>query len=218
VKRVDDFVEHMIERDVLQFGDFVLKSGVKSPYFFNLGAIDDGPGLDELGAAYATAVLELPSVPEVLFGPAYKGIPIAVATSLALTRNHGRSIGVAFNRKEAKLHGEGGQLVGHAIRGSRVVIVDDVITAGTAVTEAYDLVTRAGGKILAILVALDRQERLDGAATAAETMTRRLGVPVKSIVTLEDVVGYLGTEDRYASVLATLLSHQQQFGAASKER
>ena len=216
--RANAFVEHMIERNVLQFGDFVLKSGVKSPYFFNLGVIDDGPGLDELGAAYATAVLELPSVPEVLFGPAYKGIPIAVATSLALARNHGWSVGVAFNRKEAKLHGEGGDLVGHAIKGSRVVIVDDVITAGTAVTEAFDLVTQAGGKIVAVLVALDRQERLDGTVTAVETMTQRLGVPVKSLVTLRDVVDYLGTDDQYASALATLLSYQQQFGVAPKER
>lgn len=215
--RADAFVERMIQSNVLQFGDFVLKSGVKSPYFFNLGAIGDGPGLDELGAAYANAVLELPSVPEVLFGPAYKGIPIAVATSLALARDHGRSIGVAFNRKEAKLHGEEGHLVGHSIKGNGVVIVDDVITAGTAVAEAFDLVARAGGKTVAVLVALDRQERLDGAATAVETMTRRLGVPVKSIVTLEDVVGYLSTDDQYASALATLLSHQQRVGVVPKK-
>jgi len=212
------FVKQMIQSNVLQFGEFVLKSGVKSPYFFNLGAINDGSGLEELGTAYASAVLELPTVPEVLFGPAYKGIPIAVAASLVLARDHGRSIGVAFNRKEPKLHGEEGSLVGHAIEGSSVVIVDDVITAGTAVTEAFDLVERAGGKTVAVLVALDRQERLSGAVTAVEAMRQRLGVPVKSIVTLEDVTNYLSTDAQYASALATLLSYQKQFGLVSKER
>ena len=127
----------MIERGVLRFGDFTLKSGRKSPYFFNLGSIDDGAGLAMLGSAYANAhrCRRGSALPDVIFGPAYKGIPIAVATAVALQRDHGRSVGVAFNRKEAKTHGEGGSLVGHPLRG-RVLIVDDVMTAGTAVTEA----------------------------------------------------------------------------------
>ena len=205
-----EFVQQMIEQNVLQFGDFVLKSGIKSPYFFNLGAIDHGDTLGRLGAAYAARVLELPSVPEVIFGPAYKGIPIAVATAIALARDHGRNLGVAFNRKEAKSHGEGGNLVGHSVAERKVVIVDDVMTAGTAVSEAFELVSGAGGHVVAVLVALDRQERLSEGASAVQTMTRRLGVPVISIATLDDVLHYLDTDDRYTSALGTLLSYQRQ--------
>ncbi len=160
------FVGEMIERGVLRFGDFTLKSGRKSPYFFNLGSIDDGAGLAMLGSAYSDALIASGQpLPDVIFGPAYKGIPIAVATAVALQRDHDQSVGVAFNRKEAKTHGEGGSLVGHPLQG-RILIVDDVMTAGTAVTEAAALVRRSqrrsGGRARGAGSAGNRRARTHG--------------------------------------------------------
>jgi len=207
----DRFVAQMIERGVLKFGDFTLKSGRKSPYFFNLGSIDDGAGLALLGSAYARAIVDsgLP-VPDVVFGPAYKGIPIAVATATALYAEHGRDVGVAYNRKEAKTHGEGGVLVGRAIRG-RVLIVDDVMTAGTAVTEAVDIVRSAGGELSGVLVALDRQEAIEPGVTAVTRLAAQLGAPVFAIATLADVIAYLDRHGGYADSLERIRGYQRDF-------
>lgn len=193
------FVAEMIAHDVLTFGDFVLKSGRRSPYFFNLGAIADGAGLDALGSAYAATAMGLPAPPEVVFGPAYKGIPIAVATAIALAREHGRGVGAAFNRKEAKTHGEGGMLVGASLANRHVVIVDDVVTDGTAKREAVELVTAAGGTVVGIVLALDRQEPAgSGTLTAVQALGHSFGVPVRSVATLDDVQTYLGSDPRFA--------------------
>ncbi len=208
------FVGEMIERGVLRFGDFTLKSGRKSPYFFNLGSIDDGAGLAMLGGAYAQSIMASGQpVPDVIFGPAYKGIPIAVATVTALHRDHGSSVGVAFNRKETKTHGEGGLLVGHPIRG-RVLIVDDVMTAGTAVTEAADIVRRAGGELTGVLVALDRQEAVAPGQTAVDRMAEMLGAPVFAIATLADVIAYLDSRGAYADSLAQIRAYQRDYCVA----
>lgn len=204
----------MIERGVLRFGDFTLKSGRKSPYFFNLGSIDDGAGLAMLGSAYANAIVAWGQpLPDVIFGPAYKGIPIAVATATALYRDHGRSVGVTFNRKEAKAHGEGGLLVGHPVRG-RVLIVDDVMTAGTAVTEAAELVRQAGGELTGVLVALDRQEAVAPGRTAVDRMAEMLSAPVFAIATLADVIAYLDSRGGYADSLAQIRAYQRDYCVA----
>jgi len=208
------FVGEMIERGVLRFGEFTLKSGRKSPYFFNLGSIDDGVGLAMLGSAYATAIVSLGhEMPDVLFGPAYKGIPIAVAAAVALHRDHGLSVGVAFNRKEAKSHGEGGSLIGRALEG-RVLIVDDVMTAGTAVTEAASLVRSGGGNLVGVLVALDRQEIVAPGQTAVARMTQELGAPVYAISTLSDVIAYLDSRGGYADSLAQIRTYQREYCVA----
>ena len=208
------FVAAMMEHDVLRFGDFTLKSGRKSPYFFNLGSIDDGGGLAMLGGAYAQAIVASGRPPpDVIFGPAYKGIPIATATAIALHRDHGISVGVAYNRKEAKTHGEGGTMVGHPLRG-RVLIVDDVMTAGTAVTEAADLVAASQGELVGVLVALDRQELVAPGRTAVMQMAQSLGAPVFSIATLADVIAYLDSRGSYADSLVRIRAYQREYCVA----
>lgn len=197
-----DFITAMIERGVLEFGDFTLKSGRKSPYFFNLGHISDGPGLAALGEAYADCVRREFDDVDVIFGPAYKGIPIAVATATALARH--ASVGVAYNRKEAKDHGEGGSLVGAALEAKRIIVVDDVMTAGTAVREATDLIAAAGGRLLGVVVALDRQEIARDDRTAVEVVTDDLGVPVVAVTNLESVMGYLEDRTEYRDALGAL--------------
>ena len=195
---VADFLRAMIERKALNFGDFVLKSGRRSPYFFNLGAIADGAGHDVLGRAYAREVVRLPTRPDVLFGPAYKGIPIAVATAVALTRDHGVDVGAAFNRKEAKAHGEGGVLVGASMAGRKVAIVDDLVTDGRAKREAHETIVAAGGEVVGVVLALDRQERsTDSRHTAVRALERDFGVPVRCIANLDDVLTFLGSDSRF---------------------
>jgi len=211
-----DFVREMIERGVLTFGDYVLKSGRKSPYFFNLGEIADGRGLAVLGAAYAAQTLRLPTMPEVLFGPAYKGIPIAVATAVALS-GQGVDVGAAFNRKEAKAHGEGGHLVGAPMADRKVVIVDDVVTDGAAKREAFETITEAGGEVVGVVLALDRQEpSTAGSETAVQALEQRFGVPVRCVATLEDVVDYLGTEERFAAQRERLAVYRERVEAANR--
>lgn len=188
----EDFIRAMLDRDALLFGDFVLKSGRKSPYFFNLGAVADGAGHDAVGRAYAKEVAGLAVRPDVLFGPAYKGIPIAVSVAVALARDYGVNIGAAFNRKEAKTHGEGGTLVGASMAGSRVAIVDDVVTDGAAKREAHETITAAGGEVVGIVLALDRQEpSTDNGETAVAALERDLQAPVRCVARLDDVVRFL---------------------------
>jgi orotate phosphoribosyltransferase len=184
-------VAFLIEQGVLAFGDFTLKSGRKSPYFFNLGALNTGSAVARLGAAYADRIRRLDVPFDVVFGPAYKGIPIAVSTAEALAALGG-DVGWAFNRKEAKSHGEGGLFVGADVSG-RVMLVDDVLTAGTAVREAAALIGSAGAEIAGVVIALDRQERVapNSGETAVSVLERELGAPVVSILKLQDVIEYL---------------------------
>lgn len=210
---VKDFIRAMLEREALLFGDFVLKSGRKSPYFFNLGAIADGTGHDVVGKAYAKEVASLPVQPDVLFGPAYKGIPIAVSTAVALARDHGVNIGAAFNRKEAKTHGEGGSLVGVPMAGCKVAIVDDVVTDGAAKREAHEIITAAGGEVVGIVLALDRQEpSTDGGETAVAALERDLDVPVRCVANLDDVIAFVASDGGLESERKRLLAHRSRSG------
>ncbi|MDH3644154.1 MAG: orotate phosphoribosyltransferase [Gammaproteobacteria bacterium] len=203
----------MVEQQVLKFGEFTLKSGRLSPYFFNLGAIDSGAAIASLGDAYAARIEALDVNFDVLFGPAYKGIPIAVATAEALARG-GRDVGWAFNRKEPKDHGEGGRFVGAALEG-RVLLVDDVLTAGTAVREAAGLIADAGAELAGVVIALDRQERQQASNghTAVSELAAELKVPVVSIVTLQDVIEYLDSEpnqDKYRRAVVEEIKQYQE--------
>lgn len=207
-----DLLALLIDEEVLQFGSFVLKSGRQSPYFFNLGAINSGAAITALGEAYARKITALDFSFETLFGPAYKGIPIAVSAAQALARQ-GNDTGWAFNRKEAKAHGEGGQFVGASVQG-RVLLVDDVLTAGTALREAAQLIIAAGGELVGVVIALDRQELLDG-GTAVANLSAELAIPVTSILTLQDVIEYLdliGREDNHSQQkLAQVKAYQAQY-------
>lgn len=202
----------LIEQQVLRFGTFTLKSGRESPYFFNLGAISTGAAIARLGEAYAARAATLSMPFDAVFGPAYKGIPIAVATASALAAS-GRDCGWVFNRKEAKDHGEGGQFVGAPATG-RLLLVDDVLTAGTAVREAAALIKAAGGELTGVLIALDRQERvvLDEPGTAVSRLQHELGVPVESLLTLQDVIEYLdlsgGADNHPEETLTAIRAYQ----------
>ena len=210
-----DLLELLIEQSVLRFGEFTLKSGRQSPYFFNLGAINSGAAIARLGEAYADGAERLGLPFDSVFGPAYKGIPIAVATASSLAAR-GRDCGWVFNRKEAKEHGEGGQFVGADVTG-RLLLVDDVLTAGTAVREAAGLIQAAGGTLVGVLIALDRQERVvaDEPGTAVSRLAEELNVPVASLLTLQDVIEYLdsqGASDNHPpAVLDAIRDYQAAF-------
>ena len=197
----EDFIRYAIECDVLRFGDFTLKSGRRSPYFFNTGRFDTGARLNRLGQYYAEALLAAGIQADVLFGPAYKGIPLACATAIALSRKTGQEIPFAFNRKETKEHGEGGSLVGSPLRGT-VLILDDVITAGTSVRESVEIIRAAGAKPCGVLIALDRQERGEGERSAVEEVAALFTVPVHSIISLTDIMEYLEVSDHQAGLAA----------------
>jgi len=215
VSTTADLLELLIEQSVLRFGEFTLKSGRQSPYFFNLGAINSGSAITRLGEAYADGADRLGLPFDAVFGPAYKGIPIAVATASSLA-GRGQDCGWVFNRKEAKDHGEGGQFVGASITG-RLLLVDDVLTAGTAVREAASLIQDAGGTLVGVLIALDRQERVvaDQPGTAVSRMAEELNVPVASLLTLQDVIEYLdlkGAADNHPpGILTAVRDYQAAF-------
>lgn len=181
------FIDLALARDALRFGTFKLKSGRESPYFLNAGLFSDGESAAVLGRCYAAALARSGIAFDMLFGPAYKGIPLVTSTAVALAEHHRRSVAFAFNRKEAKDHGEGGRIVGSALRG-RVVIVDDVITAGTAVRESIEIIRAAGAELAAVALALDRQERGQGERSAVQEVEAEYGVPCVSIVTLTDLI------------------------------
>ena len=218
-----ELIDLLIRHQVLKFGEFKLKSGRLSPYFFNLGALDTGSALAELGRAYARLITESDLPAQLLFGPAYKGIPIATAAAVALA-SQGLDLGVAYNRKEKKDHGEGGRLVGAEVAGRSVVLVDDVLTAGTAMREAVQLVTQAQGKIVGVVIALDRQEIVANAdadapnlgMTAVQALAAELkGAPVLSILSLQDVMGYLKqpitSADLGPKIHAAMAEYQAQY-------
>jgi orotate phosphoribosyltransferase len=208
----DGFVRWLINQDVLRFGDFVLKSGRRSPYFFNLGKVATGAALAHLGRCYARRIVELGWHFDVLFGPAYKGIPIAVATAIGLA-DDGREVPVAFNRKEAKDHGEGGLFVGAPIEG-RVLLIDDVLTAGTAVREAAGLIA-GRAELAGVVIALDREECNAAGVGALAALGEELDVPVAALATLTDVIGFLDRnpqEDKHPpGILESIRAYRQEY-------
>ncbi|HSY09231.1 MAG TPA: orotate phosphoribosyltransferase [Steroidobacteraceae bacterium] len=210
------FIDLALARNALRFGQFTLKSGRESPYFFNAGLFSDGAAAAVLGRCYAAALLQSGIQFDMLFGPAYKGIPLVTATAIALSDTHRRSVPFAFNRKEAKEHGEGGHIVGAALAG-RVVIVDDVIAAGTAKRESIDLIRASGATPVAVLLALDRQERGLGAQSAAQELEAEHGIRCVSILTLDSLVEALasrtgGQVSVSAEQLTALRAYQTRYG------
>jgi len=190
---INEFIRFAIHKGVLKFGDFTLKSGRQSPYFFNAGLFQDGESLARLGEYYAQALQASGVSYDVLFGPAYKGIPLVSATAIGLSSHYQRNVSYAYSRKEAKQHGEGGQLVGAELSG-QVMIVDDIITAGTAIREAIDLIQAHGAKVAGVVVAIDRQEKGKGALSAIEEVQQEFKVPVLSIVKFSDIIAYVSTQ------------------------
>lgn len=207
-----EFLDFAIGQDVLRFGEFTLKSGRVSPYFFNAGLFNTGAALARLGRFYAQALTASGIAYDLLFGPAYKGIPLAAATAIALADQHQRDVPFAFNRKEAKAHGEGGSTVGAPLAG-RVLIVDDVITAGTAVRESMAVLEAAGAVPAGVLISLDRQERGQGERSAIQEVEQTYGIPVISIVRLEHLIDYLQNRPEQAEVLSRMRAYRAQYGA-----
>jgi len=206
-----EFIRFAIERGVLRFGEFTLKSGRTSPYFFNAGLFNSGSALAQLGRFYATAVAESGIDFDVIFGPAYKGIPLAAATAISLAEHHQRDLPWCFNRKEAKDHGEGGTLVGAPLSG-RVLIVDDVITAGTAIREVMQIIRAQGAQAAGVLIALNRQERGQGQLSAIQEVEQDYGMPVVSIVSLAQVLEFLGQDEQLKCHLPAVEAYRDQYG------
>ena len=205
-----DFIRFAVERKVLCFGEFQTKAGRLSPYFFNAGMFNDGASLKHLTQFYAQAILASRIPFDMLYGPAYKGIPLAVGTSIALVEQ-GHNVPYCFNRKEAKDHGEGGSMVGAALQG-RVMIIDDVISAGTSVRESIELISAAGATPCAVVIALDRMERGQGELSAVQEVQRNYGIPVVSIATLDDLLGYLHEHAGMVQNLQTVQSYRDRYG------
>jgi orotate phosphoribosyltransferase len=210
------FIELAMSRQALRFGSFKLKSGRDSPYFFNAGLFNDGEAIAVLGQCYAAALSRSGLQFDMLFGPAYKGIPLATSTAVALSEHHQRSVPWAFNRKEAKDHGEGGNIVGSPLAG-RVIIVDDVITAGTAIRESVDIIRAAGAQPVGVALALDRQERGQGTQSAVQEVSAQFGLRCVSILTLADLIETFGASTGDAvrisrEQLAALRTYQQAWG------
>jgi orotate phosphoribosyltransferase len=208
-----DFLRFVIDTGVLRFGSFTLKSGRVSPYFFNAGGFNTGASLGKLAHFYAQAIVSAGLEADVLFGPAYKGIPLAAATAIALAREHGRETPFAFNRKEAKDHGEGGTIVGSPLVGD-ILLIDDVITAGTSVRESAALIEEAGARLSGVIIALDRQERGDGTTSAVQEVGKRYGIPVQSIVTLDDLIAYLEQTNADRTTLDALARYRTDYRCA----
>ena len=206
-----DFIRFAIERGVLRFGEFTLKSGRISPYFFNAGLFNSGSALAQLGRFYAAAVVESGIDFDVIFGPAYKGIPLAAATAISLAEHHERDLPWCFNRKEAKDHGEGGTLVGSPLTG-RVLIVDDVITAGTAIREVMQIIRAQGAEAAGVLIALNREERGQAELSAIQEVERDYGMPVVSIVSLTQVLDFLAEDEQLRQHLPAVLAYRDQYG------
>lgn len=206
-----DFIRFAIERGVLRFGEFTLKSGRTSPYFFNAGLFNSGLALARLGRYYASAIVDSGLSFDVLFGPAYKGIPLAASTAVALAEHHDLDLPWCFNRKEAKDHGEGGTLVGAPLAG-RVLIIDDVITAGTAIREVMQIIQGQQAQAAGVLIALNRQERGKGELSAIQEVERDFGMPVVSIVSLEQVLEYLAGDAELKSYLPAVERYRADYG------
>lgn len=205
-----DFIEFAVNRNVLCFGEFKTKAGRISPYFFNAGLFNDGDALRQLAQFYAKAILSAKLEFDVLFGPAYKGIPLAAATAMALAEN-GHNTPFSYNRKEAKDHGEGGNIVGAPLQG-RVLIIDDVISAGTSVRESVELIRTSQATPCAVVIALDRMERGSGSLSAVQEVTENYGIPVISIATLDNLVDYLQDRPEMEQNLRAVSEYRSQYG------
>lgn len=208
-----EFIEFALAQGVLRFGDFTLKSGRQSPYFFNAGLFNTGRRLAALGRFYAAAIIDSGIEADVLFGPAYKGIPIASATAVQLAEHFERDMPWCFNRKEAKAHGEGGHMVGSPLEG-RVLIIDDVITAGTAIREVMTLVQQAQAQAVGVVVAVDRQERGRGELSAIQEVVRDFAIPVVSIIKLGQIITYLEETGLYAQHLDAVRVYRDNYGVS----
>jgi len=205
-----DFVDFTLETGVLKFGEFTLKSGRISPYFFNAGLFNKGSHLSELGKFYAQAIEASSLKFDVLFGPAYKGIPLAAAASIALNDSFNHNVPYSFNRKEVKDHGEGGSIVGHPLEGD-ILIIDDVITAGTAIREAQDIIQNCGANAKGVIVALDRQEKGKGDLSAIQEGEQIFGIIVLSIINLSHIIDYLKASND-SKILTKIESYRSQYG------
>ncbi|MDH5254495.1 MAG: orotate phosphoribosyltransferase [Gammaproteobacteria bacterium] len=209
-----EFIELALEVGVLRFGQFKLKSGRNSPYFFNSGLFNTGYAAAKLGRTYAAAVADAKIAFDMLFGPAYKGIPLVALTAAALAEHHGRDLPFCFNRKEIKDHGEGGAIVGAPVSG-RVLILDDVITAGTAVRETISLLREAGGVPAGVVIALDRQERGNGELSAVQEVQQAYGIPVASIIRLDDLVEHLQGSTGHRQFLPLVQDYRDRYGVTA---
>jgi orotate phosphoribosyltransferase len=205
------FIKFAIEQDILKFGEFKTKAGRLSPYFFNLGLINDGQSLKKIGEFFAEFIHNNNLSFDLLYGPAYKGISLVSSTSIALTQFN-KNIPFAFNRKEIKDHGEGGQIIGHPIEGN-VLILDDVISAGTSIRESVDIIKSNGGNPSGIIVAIDRQEKGKANLTAIDEVKKELHVNVYSLINLTDVISYLSEDEKYSNFLPQVQTYQEMYGA-----
>lgn len=206
-----EFLDFALDLGVLRFGEFTLKSGRVSPYFFNAGLFNTGAALARLGRFYAQAIVDSGIIFDVLYGPAYKGIPLAAVTAAALYDQHDIDVPYAFNRKEAKSHGEGGSIVGHPLRGD-ILIIDDVITAGTAIRESMDIIAAEGGTPAGVVIALDRQEKGKGEKSAIQEVESDYGIPVAAITKLEHLVSYLEDGAGDAATLENIRAYRANYG------
>ena len=206
-----DFIDLCVRQGVLRFGNFTLKSGRESPYFFNAGLFNTGAAIAAVGRAYAAAIADSDLEFDMLFGPAYKGIPLVTATAAALAEHAGRDLPFAFNRKEAKDHGEGGNIIGSPLRGA-VLIVDDVITAGTAIRESIDIIRAAGARPAGVLLALDRQERApQGRLSAVQEVQEQFAIPVVTVVNLGDLMQHISALGRRDD-LSRMQAYRERYG------
>ncbi len=208
------FIELAISRQALKFGEFTLKSGRTSPYFFNAGFFNQGQDLALLGDCYADTLIYAGADFDMLFGPAYKGIPLGCTTAISLARKHGRSVPFCYNRKEAKDHGEGGNLVGAPLSG-KVLIVDDVITAGTAIRESIDLINTAGAVPAGVLIALDRQEKGTSELSAIQEIIKEYKLPVYAIINLDDLHHYIEGQANMQAFASAINTYRQQYGVSN---
>jgi orotate phosphoribosyltransferase len=207
------FLNYVTEHEILRFGEFTLKSGRKSPYFFNAGLFNTGAALGFLGSCYAKAVKDSGLEFDIIFGPAYKGIPLASAASIGFWQEFKQDIPWCFNRKEAKDHGEGGNIVGSPLK-NRVLVIDDVITAGTAIRETMEIIAAAGAQAAGVVVALDRQEKGKTNLSAIQEIEQEFSIPVIGIINLQQIIGYLEEQqdDTLATYLGAMKAYQEQYG------
>ena len=211
MKNSAGFIQFAVEHDVLQFGEFTLKSGRVSPYFFNAGLFNDGNSLDQLSRFYAQAIVDAALEFDMLFGPAYKGIPLVTAVAMNLSRDHGKNYPYAFNRKEVKSHGDGGQIVGAALKG-KVLIIDDVITAGTAINEAAEIISQTTAQVSGVMIAFDRQEQgQDQDRSAVQQVEQDLNIKVISVATASELVDYAESNNVYSEHLASIKKYLESY-------
>jgi orotate phosphoribosyltransferase len=211
-----DFIEFALKYNVLRFGEFILKSGRKSPYFFNAGLFDDGSALSKLGKFYAQAIQQSGIEFDMLFGPAYKGIALSVATAITLNDEYQRNTPVAFNRKESKAYGEKGTIIGAPLQG-QVLIIDDVISAGTTIRESVEIITAQSAQPKGVVIAMDRQERGQTELSAIEEAEQRYHLQVIPIITLTDLINYLESHDFNAETIAAMLRYKKEYGSKTAD-